>query len=133
MSKKVVRLTESQLVKLIKNIANEKTEINEQLFGSSHRTVKRIIDNAEELNIKKTPEAMKIADKIYDSVIGLGTDNKSFFAAIYSIKNMNMLSSVADAYHFRYSETLWDAIDGDIHTEGGFSKIAKHFTSFPDA
>ena len=106
--------------------------INEQLFGSSDRTVKRIIDDAEALKIPKNKQTMKIADKIYDSVIGLGTDNDNFFKAIESIKDLKELSSVADAYFFRYSEKLWDAIDGDIHTEGGFKRIARHFTNFPD-
>ena len=122
--KRIVRLTEADLTRLVKRVIKEQG-IGE-IGGHSYKAVEQVIQSCSSRgSAARSNTTNRIVDKIYNSLIGGGTDEEALYSAFDSILNMDELCSVAGTYQSTYGESLWEALDGDIDTEGVWSNISQ--------
>jgi hypothetical protein len=110
---KIIRLTESDLVNLVKKVMNEQEK--DPASGDAAVQIDGICHKCS-LNsqIKITQRSNELADKINDAIDGPGTDFDSLVTWLKSIQNYTELCAVCKSYESSYGETLADAIDSDV-------------------
>jgi hypothetical protein len=67
-------------------------------------------------------ELNRIADKIFDAVDGMGTDEDSIKSAISELEVFPDFCEMAKRYENRHGETLMDSLDGDIDAESEWKR-----------
>ena len=147
---KIVRMTESDLVHVIKQVIKEQT--NAQVAGAAvaglavggvpgavagaaiaiaqgggtGKNVLKLIGycNSKGMGKSSIPlaTASKIADKINGALEGLGTNEAAIGAALRSIKYFPDFCAVARTYQSRHGEALGTALDGDIDLPADWKK-----------
>ena len=109
--KKIVRLTESDLVNLVKRVINEQG-------GDPATQIKKYCENCKKYSnhpqTQISPRSNRIADEINDAIEGMGTDFDALLSAIKSISNYAEFCSVVFSYRKSYGESLEEAIDSDV-------------------
>ena len=148
---KIVRMTEADLVHVIKKVIKE-SQANQQIAGSAAvglavggvpgAIVGGLIGYANSggsgdkvLKMLKycrskgmgnpsisLQQASGIADKINGAIAGLGTNEAAIGAAMRSIKYFPDFCAVASTYQQRHGETLAAALDGDLDMESDWKK-----------
>lgn len=107
---KIVKLTESDLVNLVKKVMNEQAQ-----GGDADLQIHKICYECSlDSQIKITQRSNQIADKINDAIENLGTDFDGLVLALKSIHNYTELCAVVKSYETSYDETLDEAIDDDV-------------------
>jgi uncharacterized membrane-anchored protein YjiN (DUF445 family) len=123
MAKKIIRLTEADLTRLVKRVIKEQLG---EMGGNSYKAVEQVINSCNSRGRGNSSNKTNgIADTIYQSVNGVGTDEERLISAFNSILNMDELCSVAADYQSTYGESLFSALDGDIDTEDVWSEISR--------
>lgn len=127
MSKKVLKLTESQLKKVIEMVINEENPLNRvtgQVSGSSHKSVQ-----AKFAGCRSVPPAGRgleyVAKMIYDAITGLGTDEQKIYNAFRLLKSYNSLCGLLGVYKKTYGTDLFSDLDKDIDNESEWSTISQ--------
>ena len=145
--KKVIKLTESDLIRIVKRVIKEQSDsklgdskrLNEQtssiftggyspagdvMTGSSHKAVKAVFDscrNVPQLSINTNG----IVDSIYKGIQGLGTDERLITGALSSIRDLNTFCTAVKNYKTTYGVDLYSDLDGDIDQETVWSQISR--------
>jgi len=145
---RIIRLTESELIDLIKRTINESEEVNEieasrivagallggpagalaayATAGGTGDKVMKIIGQCNPKNMGKPTislaQAAGVADKINGALEGLGTNEAAVGAALRSIKYFPDFCAVARTYQQRHGESLGAALDGDFDMEQDWKK-----------
>ena len=126
--RKVVKLTESDLNRIVKRIINEQN--NQNLVTAMYRivyvndmrreTVPDAIKTCTKFGIRPTTMSNEIAKNINKGItyktggfLG-GTDEEGVYNQFNSIKSTQQFCEVAASYQQMFKESLWDAIDGDF-------------------
>lgn len=65
------------------------------------------------------------ARAINDSIEGVGTEEDKLFYTVSQIKKFDDFCAVSKAYRKKYSESLWNALDGDIDLESEWKRLWK--------
>ena len=148
--KKVVRLTESDLVHVIKQVIKEQT--NSQVVGAAAagaavggvpgaiagaaiaiaqgggtgKNVLKLISYCGSKGMGKpsitVQQAAGYADKLNSAVEGLGTNEALIGQTLRSIKYFPDFCAVTRTYQQRHGESLANALDGDIDLPGDWKK-----------
>jgi hypothetical protein len=117
MAKKTIRLTESELISVIKKVLKEeKTLLNEGVYDN----VKKIYDSCateKRPATLKRPDLEKIAGDIFDAIDGVGTTLNKLKTAITASQSMVNFCAVSKLYNTLYGEDLLEAIDGDVNLD----------------
>jgi hypothetical protein len=107
---KIVRLTESDLVNLVKKVIKE-----QETGGDADDQITKLCNECRgNSQIKITQRSNQIADKINDAIEDLGTDFDGLVSALKSIQNFTELCAVVKSYDSSYDETFEEAIDSDV-------------------
>jgi len=148
---KIVRLTESELIRLVRKTIQE-SQANQQIAGSaavglavggipgaivggligyansggSGDNVLQTLKYCRSKGMGKpsisVQQASGIADKINGAISGLGTNEAAIGSAMRSIKFFPDFCAVASTYQQRHGETLAAALDGDLDMESDWKK-----------
>jgi len=148
---KIVRLTESELIRLVRKTIQE-SQANQQIAGSaavglavggipgaivggligyanaggSGDNVLQTLKFCRSKGMGKpsisVQQASGIADKINGAISGLGTNEAAIGAAMRQIKYFPDFCAVASTYQQRHGETLAAALDGDLDMESDWKK-----------
>jgi hypothetical protein len=148
---KIVRLTESELIRLVRKTIQE-SQANQQIAGSaavglavggipgaivggligyanaggSGDNVLQTLKYCRSKGMGKpsisVQQASGIADKINGAISGLGTNEAAIGSAMRSIKFFPDFCAVANTYQQRHGESLANALDGDIDMESDWKK-----------
>jgi hypothetical protein len=148
---KIVRLTESELIRLVRKTIQE-SQANQQIAGSaavglavggipgaivggligyanaggSGDNVLQTLKYCRSKGMGKpsisVQQASGIADKINGAISGLGTNEAAIGAAMRQIKFFPDFCAVANTYQQRHGESLAAALDGDLDMESDWKK-----------
>jgi len=148
---KIVRLTESELIRLVRKTIQE-SQANQQIAGSaavglavggipgaivggligyanaggSGDNVLQTLKFCRSKGMGKpsisVQQASGIADKINGAISGLGTNEAAIGSAMRSIKFFPDFCAVANTYQQRHGESLAAALDGDLDMESDWKK-----------
>jgi len=148
---KIVRLTESELIRLVRKTIQE-SQANQQIAGSaavglavggipgaivggligyanaggSGDNVLQTLKYCRSKGMGKpsisVQQASGIADKINGAISGLGTNEAAIGSAMRSIKFFPDFCAVANTYQQRHGESLAAALDGDLDMESDWKK-----------
>lgn len=148
---KIVRLTESELIRLVRKTIQE-SQANQQIAGSaavglavggipgaivggligyanaggSGDNVLQTLKYCRSKGMGKpsisVQQASGIADKINGAISGLGTNEAAIGAAMRQIKYFPDFCAVANTYQQRHGESLAAALDGDLDMESDWKK-----------
>jgi len=148
---KIVRLTESELIRLVRKTIQE-SQANQQIAGSaavglavggipgaivggligyansggSGDNVLKMLKYCRAKGMGKPSislqQASGIADKINGAIEGMGTNEAAIGAAMRQIKYFPDFCAVASTYQQRHGETLAAALDGDLDMESDWKK-----------
>jgi hypothetical protein len=135
--KKVIRLTESDLVRLVKKVINEQDLIgmaNQILngFGDSNTKVKKFCDLCKKSKAQPHPRSTRFADAIRDAVQGVGTDEESIYHVFDSLsqqvpdgKKFDEFCSLVKTYQKSYNVDLYTDLSSDISDESEWVRIMR--------
>jgi hypothetical protein len=112
--KKVVKLTESDLTKLVKRVMNESAIFDElkgyyQKCGSS----------------RPNSISNRFADSIYDSIDGIGTDEGRLIQTFSDFKTFNDFCSTRASYYNSYKSDMLEDIDNDVDSDEVWKKLSR--------
>lgn len=119
----VIRLKESDLIKIVKNVIKEQN-LFAGLVGNSQKAVKSKFDGCRTMTVTPNRNHQGTAKIIYDAIQGLGTEEMNIYTALNRLTTMNDVCAVAKLYEQTYGTTLYDDLNGDIHSEDEWSKIS---------
>ena len=147
--KKVIRLTEADLTRIVKRVLKEQTSsdyiknvvagnvggaasdmvgmLSTIINGSGYASqkVKSIINKCSGSNFPITAQTNKIADSIYNAVSGLGTNENMVYSAMRTPRSVDEFCGVVKSYKSSYGEDLYTALDGDFDSESEWVEIMK--------
>ena len=119
MAKKIIRLTEADLTRLVRRV------INEQSFGgNSQNAVKQIMDSCRSVELTNA-NTNQIVDAIYKAIQGAGTDEGAIIGALKLSRDLNTFCTAAANYRRTYGVDLYSDLDGDIDQESVWVEISK--------
>jgi hypothetical protein len=136
--KKVVRLTESDLVRLVKKVISEQGQVpNFSSFGgvfpkfleivngagTSDQRVKNFCNVCKSIKAPVTQTSNRLSDMIRDAVQGAGTVEQNIFRAFQSIKTVEDFCGLVTSYEQSYGVPLYDDLDDDIDQESEWVQI----------
>jgi hypothetical protein len=142
--KKVIRLTESDLVRLVKRVISEQDIIgmaNQILSGSgdSNTKVKEFCDLCKKSKAQPHPRANRFADVIRDAVQGVGTNEESIYHVFDSLEQQvrhgggdsyfDEFCSLVKAYQQSYNVDLYTDLSSDISDESEWVRIMRPIRS----
>jgi len=108
--KKIVRLTERDLTRLVKRIINEQGGLPRNGGSTMFKELKKYFDICP--NIPPNSLSNKYADDIYDSMDGMGTDEEKTIKTFQQFKTFNEFCATKKSYVNIYkSEMLVDIFD----------------------
>jgi len=123
---KIVRLTESDLTRLVRKVIKEQTIASNILSGSSQKAVKQVFDSCRNTQSPSpSHNTNKIVDGIYRAVQGVGTDESAIFRALAATKDFNTFCNAVGNYKTTYGTDLFSDLDGDIDQETVWSQISR--------
>lgn len=133
---KVVRLTESDLVRLVKKVISEQGT-SPDIFGgvipiflqiingsgTSDQRVKNFCNACRSTKAPVTQASNRLADTIRDAVQGAGTNEQSIYDAFRLIKTVEDFCGLVKSYEQSYGVTLYDDLNDDIDQESEWVQI----------
>jgi hypothetical protein len=135
--KKVIRLTESDLVKLVKKVISEQDLIgmaNQILNGSgtSGQKVKEFCDLCKNSKAQPKPRSNRFADVIRDAVQGVGTNEEKIFWVFDGLSSQandgekfDEFCSLVKSYQQSYNVDLYTDLSSDISDESEWVRIMR--------
>jgi hypothetical protein len=135
--KKIIKLTESDLTRLVKRVMSEQTGVNKFIQlnsdllnmmlgnGTAAKNIQKVLNRCKRSKTSPTSTSNGIADKINYGVQGAGTYESTVYAALKRVKNSDELCTVSKSYQQRYGESLWEALDGDFDSQKEWSVISR--------
>lgn len=134
--KKVIKLTESDLRRIVKRVIKEHGGGGDDVARTQNdplaKAIKLAIFNCYKSNPKRTQRSDDIANQIFDSLNGLGTDEEKLYKSLKLTKDMNEFCSVCVSYEKITNEDLWVGLYGDIsYSDNGQEEWSKVFRSIP--
>ena len=135
---KIIKLTESDLKKLINGIIKEESkkpsQINEQSVielinralsggGGPRLTVSRLIDGCRGVRPEVNSISTKAADMIYNAISGAGTNEEQVYSALNSLSSYPQFCGCVQTYKSSYNESLWASLDGDFDMDSEWTQI----------
>jgi len=130
MSKRVIKLTESQLKQVIQRVISEENPIDRvtgQVSGSSHKAVQSKFAGCRSVPPSGTGLDY-VAKTIYDAISGLGTDEQKIYNAFKLLKSYNSLCGLLGVYKKTYGTDLFTDLDKDIDNEAEWATISQIIT-----
>lgn len=125
---KIIRLTENDLTRIVNRV------IKEQLMsGSSNKAVEAQLQACGRSAAQPTQKTNKLADQIYNSITGAGTDENRIYDAFKKLSSKEELCALAKSYLTTYGTTLFSDLDGDIDDEGEWRIISTIMRNLPAA
>jgi hypothetical protein len=124
---KIVRLTESDLVNLVKKVMNEQVPSNpleaiDMIFngtGTSDVKFKELCKKCYTSWGNRTSQrGNQLADVIRDAVQGAGTDEQEIFSVFKSLRSVDEFCSLVKSYASSYSTELYNELKSDLNGEG---------------
>lgn len=129
--KKIVRLTESDLTRIVRRVLNEQGIFN-FLSGDSTpaKATKEILNFCVSYRSPSgysvdTAKVSRIADDISNSISGLGTDETQIYDAIKQLSDLAELCSLTSIYKRKFGTELFSDLSNDL-TGGEFRPISGH-------
>ena len=138
-SKKIIRLTESELVRLVKSVLNEQGATGAQgtvedmdfdIFsrvingtGATNQKVAQLCSTCEKTNIIVNNFHNNLADNIRFAVQGVGTDEDRIYKTLGSIKKFQDFCGLVKAYKSSYGVSLYNDLDSDMNADSEWRKI----------
>ena len=140
--KKIIRLTEKDLTRIVKRVIEEQKTLKESdinlMFGlgtaidilingtdNSSDKVKNTILQCQKSKSPITSRTNQLADRIYDSIAGLGTDEQMVFRTLKQLKTLEEFCGVSKSYRNSYGKDLFSALDGDFDSESEWVQIMR--------
>ena len=143
--KKIVRLTESDLTRIVKRVINEMEDsANPPMYtgydvfiklingsGTSQTKIQKIISACNTSNFPSNTYTNKIADMIYDAIsektLGIypSTDEGTVYEAMKMPRTIDEFCGVVKSYKDSYDQDLYDALDGDFDLESEWVQIMR--------
>ena len=131
--KKVIRLTESDLVKLVKKVIKEQDLIgmaNQILSGSGDSDTKvlefcNICKKSNLIFYKDTGRVNQFADQIRDAVQGVGTNEESIYKVFEDLESFDEFCGMVMAYEDSYNVDLYTDLSDDISDESEWVRIMR--------
>ena len=117
-------LTERDLTRLVKRVMNEGV-IFDELKGFYDRC-------GLHQNHQPTSSSNKIADDIYDSIDGIGTDEAKLIGAFKKMKTFNEFCSTKNSYFRIYESDMLQDIDGDVDSDDIWKELSRTVRSLFD-
>jgi hypothetical protein len=108
-----------------KPLVNEQTIASNILSGSSQKAVKQVFDSCRNVTVSSNPFLNSVADSIYKSIQGMGTDETEIFKAFTNVRDINAFCSVNKIYQKTYGTDLYSDLDGDIDEENLWAQISR--------
>ena len=112
--KKIVRLTERDLTRLVKRVMNESVVFDE-LKGYYNKCRSQPTNSTSNSH----------ADEIYDSIDGIGTDEGKLIGAFKKMKTFGEFCSTINSYLRIYKSDMLDDIDGDVDSDDIWKELSR--------
>jgi len=128
---KIVRLTENDLIRLVKRVIKEQ-KLN---FGSdSKENLRALISLCDKSIAKPDYESDRMAKVIYDAIDGLGTTEVNIQLVFRHARagGMTPFCRVVKSYKTKYGKNLFDALDDDIDVKSDWDYIFQPLKSLSD-
>ena len=148
---KVIKLTESDLTRIVKRILIEQSAgdtVSTALSGinpvagaagrvipiltniingggAASQKVNQIFTACKGSKYPINQNTNKIADSVYNAVTGLGTNENMVYKALQSIRTADELCGVIKSYQSTYNQDLYAALDGDFDSESEWVQIMR--------
>ena len=106
--KKVIRLTESDLMKIVKRVINEQSE------QDPIKTVESTIYKFCSRSVNKSNNLDWAVKNLHDAIYGLGTNLSLIQNAIAKLKTMTNFCQVVNEYKEKYKVSLLEDLRGEI-------------------
>lgn len=123
--KKIVRLTESDLARIVKRVLKEDWSPIDIIRGggTSDEQIKKFINSCNSSTAPVDRKANQSADLIRNAVQGVGTNEQSVFSIFNSFRTWSEFCSVVKAYKESYNVSLYEDLDADIDSENEWLQI----------
>jgi hypothetical protein len=127
MEKKKIRLTESELINLIKNAVNETNVPRKKILSEgAYDSAKAIYDSCSKekrpATINRT-EVQKIAENMSDALDDWTPNRDTLQKAITSCQTMVNFCAVSKLYKTLYGEDLLEGMDDTVNLDGNWRKF----------
>ena len=138
---RIIKLTESDLKKLINSIIEEESSkkkvrpLNEGIIETLYQiingsdgprnTVYRYINTCPNVTSSKTSGSNSLADRLYNAIDGAGTTESEVYEVFRALKSFEEFCSLKKSYENSYSESMWDALDGDFDMDSEWVEIMR--------
>jgi hypothetical protein len=130
--KKTIRLTESELVRLVKKVISEQDlmgMMNQALtgFGDSDKKVKEFCDicDKQHSSYRDRGRVNQFADMIRDAVQGVGTNEELIYKAFENLKSFSEFCALVKTYKSSYNVDLYTDLSSDISKEAEWARIMR--------
>lgn len=146
--KKVIRLSEADLTRIVKRVIKEQaSDVAKNVAsvaapnplstlitsavqvsngsGTSDQKIKQFCDLCKSSNVQITQKVNSIANTIRTAVQGVGTDENEIYNAVFNLKTFDEFCSLVKAYQQSYKVDLYDDLDSDIDSEDEWVVIFK--------
>ncbi len=142
--KKIIKLTESDLTRIVKQVINEMgNNTNPPMSGydiflrlingggTSQYKVQKVISACNSSKFPMNTYTNKIADMIYDGIsektagILPSTNENMVFTALRRARTLDEFCGVVKSYRDSYGQDLYDALDGDFDLESEWIQIMR--------
>jgi hypothetical protein len=138
---RIIKLTESDLKKLINSIIEEKSSkkkvrpLNEGIIDTLYQiingsdgprnTVYRYINTCPNVKSSPTSGSNSLADRLYNAIDGAGTTESEVYEVFRALKSFEEFCSLKKSYENSYSESMWNALDGDFDMDSEWVEIMR--------
>ena len=140
--KKIVKLTETDLTRIVKRVINEMElpipndvegilKLINSGAGSSQSKVQKVIAACNTSKFPMTSYTNKIADMVYDAIsekiMGVypSTNEPKVYKAMAMPRTIDEFCGVVKSYKDSYGQDLFDALDGDFDLESEWVQIMR--------
>ena len=128
--KKIVKLTESDLAKMVKRILNESDyEDYGAILSTTFKELKKYYDMC--VNTQSNPLSNRYADDIYDAIDGLGTDEEKIISVFQQFKTFDEFCATKTSYANIHKANMLKDIRGDndqLNIDGSDKEIYKQLS-----
>ena len=112
--RRTIRLTERDLTRLVRRVINE-SAVFDELKAYYSMCVSQL----------PNPRSNKLADLIYDSIDGLGTDEVKLISVFKEMKTFDEFCSTIQSYSKSYRSDMLNDIDNDVDTDNIWKELGR--------